>query len=463
MSLVDENTRVELATQTDFSIEQAPISEELKPIPDEKRHVKVISYMAMWAGDAFNISNITLGSSLVVAGIAVMNLYQTMLAAVIAIAIVSVIFALNDRFGYITGAPYVMQLRLSFGRKGAKAASLLRGIPAVVWFGFQSWSGALALNQVLKILTHNGFSNVPVCFVVVLVLEVLVALKGFQSIKVLATVVSAFVMVALLSVFAILVTKYPNVIAAKFVHVHGTWGLTFFGFIVAFLGNYTTIFESAADYSRELRPHLSNSKRCFLYFIPILFAYGITLLTGAMLAIATGISSPVNAMAHIFQNNSVTLFVSIFIVVGCITSNMVANIMPPTYVLTSLFKIPQKVALAMVALLCIATCPWLLVQNTSSMGLALFIKIYSIFLGPMTAVILLEYYVERHQRVDMLNLYNDAAQKDVHWNVPIALFVGAAFAVLNVNLSWIIGFVVSGIVYYFINKVHVEDRAIPKA
>jgi NCS1 family nucleobase:cation symporter-1 len=463
MSLVDENTRVELVTQTDFSIEQAPISEELKPIPDEKRHVKVISYMAMWAGDAFNISNITLGSSLVVAGIAVMNLYQTMLAAVIAIAIVSVIFALNDRFGYITGAPYVMQLRLSFGRKGAKAASLLRGIPAVVWFGFQSWSGALALNQVLKILTHNSFSNVPVCFVVVLVLEVLVALKGFQSIKVLATVVSAFVMVALLSVFTILVTKYPNVIAAKFVHVHGTWGLTFFGFIVAFLGNYTTIFESAADYSRELRPHLSNSKRCFLYFIPILFAYGITLLTGAMLAIATGISSPVNAMAHIFQNNSVTLFVSIFIVVGCITSNMVANIMPPTYVLTSLFKMPQKVALAMVALLCIATCPWLLVQNTSSMGLALFIKIYSIFLGPMTAVILLEYYVERHQRVDMLNLYNDAAQKDVHWNAPIALFVGAAFAVLNVNLSWIIGFVVSGIVYYFINKVHVEDRAIPKA
>ncbi|GAF40355.1 cytosine/purine/uracil/thiamine/allantoin permease family protein [Agrilactobacillus composti DSM 18527 = JCM 14202] len=60
--------------------------------------------MAMWLGDGFNIGNITLGSSLVVAGVATMNLLQTLMAAAIAILIIAVIFTLNDRFGYHTGA-----------------------------------------------------------------------------------------------------------------------------------------------------------------------------------------------------------------------------------------------------------------------------------------------------------------------------------------------------------------------
>ena len=94
-------------------------------------------------------------------------------------------------------------------------------------------------------------------------------------------------------------------ITSKLVVTKGSWGLTFFSFIVAFLGNYTAIFESAADYSRELKPGMSNKYRGFLYLCPILFAYGITVLTGAMLAAVTGISSPVNAMAVLFHNRRI--------------------------------------------------------------------------------------------------------------------------------------------------------------
>ncbi|KRM33278.1 permease [Agrilactobacillus composti DSM 18527 = JCM 14202] len=441
-----------------FSIDQSPIAEDLKPIPADQRKVGVIAYMAMWLGDGFNIGNITLGSSLVVAGVATMNLLQTLMAAAIAILIIAVIFTLNDRFGYHTGAPYVMQLRLSFGKNGAKAASLLRGIPAIVWFGFQSWTGALALNQIAKIMTGGSFNNTAICFLFLQALQILLALKGFKSIKIVATIISTIVMVALVSVFVILVTKHSAVIGTKLVNVHGTWGLTFFGFIMAFLGNYTTIFESAADYARELRPNLSDKHRGLLYFLPITLAYGMTLTTGAMLAAVTGISSPVGAIAKLFNNNGLTLFVSLFIVLGVITTNMVANIMPPTYVLTSLFKIPQKLAMTIVGLLAIGSFPWLLVQASSATGLAIFIRTYSIFLGPMTAIILTEFYLERHQKVNLTALYDEARQKSVQWNAPIALLIGACAALLQVDLSWIIGFVVGGIAYVILNRVHVEER-----
>ncbi len=445
-----------ITQEKSFSINQAPVADDLKPITTDQRHVGIFAYMSMWLGDGFNIGNITLGSSLVVAGTATMSLLQTLVAAGIAIFIISVIFTFNDRFGYVTGSPYVIQLRLSFGKVGAKFASLLRGIPAIVWYGFQSWTGALALNQILKIFTNANFNNTAICFIILQIIQTLIALKGFKTIKVVTSIISVIVMLALSSIFILLVAQHSSVIQSKLIAVKGSWGLTFFSFIVAFLGNYTAIFESAADYSRELRPNLSNKYRGLLYFVPICFAYGITIITGAMLAAVTGISSPVNAMAQIFNNNIITMLISVFIILGVITTNSVANIMPPTYILTSLFKLPQNLAIMLVSTLAACSFPWLLVQNSSSAGLAIFIRSYSVFLGPMTAIILTEYYIERRQIVHLDSLYNDDKLEKVRWNAPIALAIGAVFALVQVDLSWIIGFFVGGIAYLILNQIHKE-------
>ncbi|UQS86918.1 NCS1 family transporter [Nicoliella spurrieriana] len=430
---------------------QSKIAEDLLPIKDEKRTIGKFAYMSMWLGDGFNIGNITLGSSIVVAGVATMNLLQTLVAAAVAIIIVSIIFALNDRLGYKTGIPYVMQLRLSFGRGGAKFSSLFRGVPAIVWYGFQSWTGALALNEIAKILTNNRFNSTAICFGILMVMQLILSLRGFESIKTVTSVISVIMMISLTGLFILLLVNHGGAIGQNLVHAKGSWGLTFFGFIVAFLGNYTAIFESAADYSRELKPGMSNRKRGILYFLPIAFSYGITLLTGAMLAAVTKIASPVNAMSQIFNNNWITLFVSLFIVLGVITTNAVANIIPPTYVLTSLFKLPKKLSLAIVTILAVFTFPWLLVQDSSSAGLTLFIHAYSIFLGPMTAIILIEYYIERKQRVDLKELYSENLRNS-NWKAFTALFVGALIALVQFDLSWLIGFFVSAVIYLTLNK-----------
>src|SRR5699024_5176795 len=140
-------------------------------------------YMSLWVGDGVNMRNMTLGASVVVAGMAVLNIWQTIAAALIAIGIVSILFALNDRAGYKYGIPYVAHLKASFGEKGTLLSSLLRAVPAVIWYGIQSWIGGTALNEVFRILSGGAFDNVFVGFIILLVIQIVLSMKGFKSIK----------------------------------------------------------------------------------------------------------------------------------------------------------------------------------------------------------------------------------------------------------------------------------------
>lgn len=448
-NLEGNNTR---ETEIDFAV---GLDESLKPKLDKDRVVSPLGYMFMWIGDGVNLGNMTLGASLVAAGIATMNIYQTFAAAAIAIGIISTVFALNDRVGYRTGIPYVVQLRMSFGTKGSVISSLLRGIPAIVWYGFQSWIGGTALNEIAKIATGGSFDNIFICFLAIQLLQIGLSLYGFHAIAWVETLASVVIMGALVYVFILLIKDHSVDITNNWVHAKGTWGLEFFAFIMVFLGNYAAIFLSAGDYSRELKTGLSDTKRGALYFAPIIIAYGFVLTIGAMMAAATGISNPVKAFAIVVDNPYITIGVSLFIILGTIATNMVANIIPPTYVITSLTKMKYKTAVTITGLLGLCSFPWVLVKDSSSAGLAMFILIYSAFLGPIVSILLIEYYILRKQKINIKDLYNESENSPFAGYNPaaiIAMLVGAGAAFTQVKLAWIIGVVVGGIVYILLMK-----------
>lgn len=432
-------------------------------LPKKERPVSPLSYMFMWIGDGVNLGNMTLGASLVVAGTATLNIFQTFVAAAIAIGIISTFFALNDRFGYKTGIPYVMQLRMSFGVKGSIISSLLRGIPAIIWYGFQSWIGGTALNEIVKALTGGSVDNVVVCFIALQLLQIVLSLYGFHAIKWVETLASIVIMLALLYVFSILLTSYKDVITEKWVHTEGTWGLPFFAFIMVFLGNYAAIFLSAGDYSRELKTGISNKKRGLLYFSPITIAYGFVLTIGVMLASATGISNPVKAFAVVVDNPYITVGVSAFIVIGAVAVNMVANIVPPTYVITLLTKMKYKAAVIVTGLLALCSFPWVLVQDSSANGLNLFVLIYSAFLGPIVSILLVEYYILRKQKVNVDDLYKkDGPFSGINPCALIAMLAGALAAFVEIDLGWIIGVVVGGVSYLLLMKFTFKNSKFKK-
>ncbi|MFC7394792.1 NCS1 family transporter [Scopulibacillus cellulosilyticus] len=429
------------------------LDESLIPKSEDSRTVGPVAYMFMWVGDGVNLGNMTLGASLVVAGTATLNIFQTFAAALIAIGIISTIFALNDRLGYRTGIPYVIQLRMSFGMKGSIISSLMRGIPAIVWYGFQSWIGGTALNEITKIVTGGAFDHVAICFIVLQLVQIVLSLFGFHAIKWVESLISIVIILALLYVFGILLTSHSHVIAEKWVHTKGTWGLAFFGQIMMFMGNYAAIFLSAADYSRELKTGISDGKRGLLYFSPIVIAYGFVLSIGAMLASATGNSNPVKAFAIVVDNPYITLFVSVFIVMGVVATNMVANIIPPAYVITLLTKMKYKAAVIVTGLLALGAFPWVLVKDSSSKGLGIFILIYSAFLGPIVSILLIDYYILRKQKVNVAELYDENGPfAGFNPCALLAMFIGAGAAFLKVELAWVIGVVVAGIAYILLMR-----------
>lgn len=245
------------------NVDAAAQTDSLRPLGEKDRKMGAFGYMSLWVGDGVNMGNMTLGASVIAAGIATLNIWQTMAAALLAIGIVSTLFTLNDRVGYRNGIPYVSHLKISFGEKGSLISSLLRAVPAVIWYGIQSWIGGTALNEVFKILTNGAFDNVVIGFIILLVVQILLSMKGFHSIKWVESVASVVLMIIIITVFVILLKDHSQAVKDIWVDTKGSWGLPFFGFVMVFLGNYAAIFLSAADYSRELKTGYSDKKEVY--------------------------------------------------------------------------------------------------------------------------------------------------------------------------------------------------------
>src|SRR5699024_4397352 len=110
-------------------------TDSLKPNGPEDRTLGAFGYMSLWVGDGVNMRNMTLGASVGDAGMAVVHIYRTIASALVAITIVSVLLSLNDRAGYKYVLSYVTHLTSSVGENGTLLSSLLRAVPAVIWYG----------------------------------------------------------------------------------------------------------------------------------------------------------------------------------------------------------------------------------------------------------------------------------------------------------------------------------------
>lgn len=91
-----------------------------------------------------SIGTFAMGSSVV----GTLNLLQATLAIAIGCFVISVALAINGAAGYKHGIPFMVQARSAFGFTGMRIPGLGRAVPAIVWYGFQSWIGAGALNMV---------------------------------------------------------------------------------------------------------------------------------------------------------------------------------------------------------------------------------------------------------------------------------------------------------------------------
>ncbi|APE32469.1 transporter [Halomonas aestuarii] len=424
---------------------KAPGEESLAP--QRTRIMGRGSYFLAWFGGCVSIGTFTMGSSVV----GTLNLVQATLAIAIGCFIIGIALALNGAAGYKYGIPFMVQARSAFGFTGTRLPGLVRAVPAVVWYGFQSWIGAGALNMVSA--TLFGFDNLVFFFIAFQFLQIGLSVMGFQGIKWLENIGSAFILASLVYMFYSTVVRYGDVLSANLLTMEGSWGMPFWGATMLFLGIYSTMMLNVGDYAREHKQGTPTSLLTTIYAMSILPCTLFMGLIGFMVSEATGVADPIQVFANAVDNTPLLMTTLLFIAFAQVTTNVLNNVVPPTYVLMDVFKMKFRTATVLVGLLAFATFPWKLVQPGSADGLQLFVQTYSAFLGPIFAILVVDYYLIRRRTLDLGQLYDaQGPYRGVNPAALVATAVGIASALTFSSVSWYASLIPAGLTYYLLMK-----------
>lgn len=432
--------------------DQKAIGEE-SLAPQETRIMDPWSYLFAWLGGCVSIGTFTIGSGLV----GTLNLLQTFVAIAIGCGVIGVALMINGQAGHKYGIPFMVQARSAFGFTGTRVPALVRSVPAIVWFGFQSWIGAGALNLVSE--TLFGYSNIWVFFVGFQALQIGLSVLGFHGIKWLENFGSIFIIGSLIYMFFSVISKYGDEIMTNLVNVQGTWGAPFWGATMLFLGIYSTMMLNVSDYSRELRKDVGPFRQVAIYANSILPATLFMGLIGLMVSGATGQVDPIKVFSSAVDNKLLLIVTLLFIAFAQVTTNILNNVVPPAYALMDVFKVRFRTSAVIVGLLAFATFPWELVKDESAAGLNIFIQTYSAFLGPIFAILVVDYYVLRKQRLNLDKLYDpEGPYRGVNMAAVIAMAIGVIAALTFSGISWYASLLPAGIAYYVLMRTMPSAR-----
>ncbi|MCB2173959.1 NCS1 family transporter [bacterium] len=412
--------------------------------PQKIRIMGRVSYLLAWFGGCVSIGTFAMGSSIV----GTLNLLQATLAIAIGCLVIGIGLALNGAPGYKYGIPFMVQARSAFGFTGTRFPGLVRAVPAIVWYGFQSWIGAGALNAVSA--TLFGFDNLVFFFISFQLLQIGLSIFGFKGIKWLENIGSGFILLSLVYMFYSVINKYGDEITRNLVNIEGTWGAPFWGATMLFLGIYATMMLNVSDYSRELKEGSGPGFLTTLYAMSIMPCTLFMGLIGLMVSGATGTNDPIQVFSSAVDNTPLLIITLLFIAFAQVTTNVLNNVVPPTYILMDVLKLKFRPATIIVGLAAFGTFPWELVKEESSAGLQLFVQTYSAFLGPIFAVLVVDYFILRRRVLNYDLLYDEnGPYKGVNWAAVIASLVGAVVALTFSAVSWYASLIPAGVVYYF--------------
>lgn len=429
----------------DPSIEKA-VDKDL--LPTQKRVMGNISYFASFLGGCVSIGTFAMGASLV----GRLTVTQAIIAMTIGCVVIAIALALIGMAGHKYGIPFTVQLRSSFGTAGLKLPGALRGIPAIIWFGFQSWVGAEAIDHSLQMIF--GFSNLPIVFGLFVVLQVVLAINGFEGIKWLENISAIFIVGILAYMLYIVKTNFAVELDQSFANIKGTWGMPFWAATTSFLGIYSTMIINASDYSRNLVRKTGPARTANIYVLSILPVTLFMGLIGLLVSVATGNSDPIAVFSTTMNNKFLTVLTLLFIAFAQVTTNVLNNIVPPSYILMEGFKVKWIPATIIVGILSVVVMPWKLVTPESAELLGLFTRFYSAFLGPIFSVMFVDYFILRKQTLNLNDLYDkeNGPFKGVNWAGVIAIIIGSIASILIMDMSWYVSLLPTGIAYYLLMK-----------
>ncbi len=466
---------IELDVGTDL-LESPRYNDDIAPTRASQRTWSRWHVASLWVGMAICVPTYTLGGVLTAYfGLSVSEALWTILIANI---IVLVPLTLNAFPGTRYGIPCPVVLRASFGIIGSNVPSLIRALVACGWFGIQTMFGGIAIHLMLSAMFPAwkalGGTGEVLGFFIFWVANLAVVIRGSESIKRLESLAAPLLLIV---AFGLLFWALPKislgeVLATPATRPAGASVTTYFlSALTAMVGFWATLSLNIPDFSRYARRQRSQviGQIIGLPLTMLLFAgLGVVLTAASVELTGKVISDPINLIGTI-DNRFGVIVAMIMIILATISTNTAANIVSPTNVFQNVAPklINEDRGVIITGLIGIALMSWELLKKLGWLETDVSVESlysnwllgYSSLLGPIAGIMVIDYFLIKHQEYDLVSLYKDGGAYPA-WNRAgfIAFLVPVGLTVIAIatdylgwfyDYGWFTGSILGGFIYYF--------------
>ena len=442
-------------------------------IAEDERHGRPLQMFWTWMSPNLEFATIYVGCI----GVFLFggSFWTVALAVIVGSALGSLSHAVLSSWGPKFGVPQMVQGRSAFGFLGNILPAGLMSITAGVgWFAVNSVSGAFALSALFGVPSWLSL-------VVIVLIQVVVAFFGHNLVH----VFERYAFIPLAIVFA-LATIFI------FVHANPSHGfdpkapLAFGGELGAFMLTAAASFGYAAgwnpyasDYTRYFPSHVDRRMVGVWAGLGVFVSCVWLELAGAALVTVPGtkwLGTNPTAQLQLAMPDLLYKLTLLCIALGAVSANVLNIYSGAMAFLTVGIKLPVSLRRALVALVfgAIGFIVALTGLNGASTAYENFLLLISYWIAPWLGVMFMNYWLRRGEIPDS-ELFD---RRRENWSGPIAMIVGAAVSIFFFSnqavylgpvpkavpqlgdLTFLVGFVLSALVYYLLNmRVRERDRA----
>ena len=462
MSVIDQTNARGIANT-------ALIEESILPTRAAQRPIGLLGYAWIWVGIAVIIATYSLGATGIGGGVGLLSVILTIMAANLAIGAFMVLTA---DIGTEHGLSFAVYLRAPFGTRGTHLPSLSRGLVAAMWFGVQTYLGAIALNGIGEYFF--GFSNWVVWYAVFAVLQVANTMLGIKSVEKLAALAApAIIAISVWMYYAldgIAHTKGLNIWTFR---AEGQMSLLVL--FIANMGFWSTLAIDIPNLTRFVktptgtRSFIGRNRNIFVaQLIALPATQAMIAGIGAVSFIATGNWNPIEVIQADAQGLALVALLALVVLAQWSTNNS-ANLIPAalTFINLAPRAISYRTAVALAGIVGTLCFPWEILSN-----LFVFLGYYGAFLSAIGGIMVADYYVIRRRRLNVPELFNPTGQYVYSGGFNMAgllswAIAGAAAAWFS-DYAFIIGFPAGFVLYVMLMKTlvlpfHPQAECAPRA
>jgi NCS1 family nucleobase:cation symporter-1 len=447
-------------------------NEDLAPVSPEHRTWGTYNYAALWISMSVNIPTYLLASGMIAGG---MSWKQALFTVFLGNLLVLIPMLLNAHAGTRYGIPFPVFARASFGVLGANVPAILRALVACGWFGIQTWIGGEAINAMLIALApgwqHFQF-GLAICFGFFWLLNVLVILRGIETIRFLQGVSAPFLLLIGLALLLWAKGKAggfgPMLAAPSKFHSFAEFFRFFVPSLTGVVGFWATVSLNIPDFTRYARSQRDQMVGQALGLPATMTFYsfiGIAVTSATLIIFGEALWDPVAVLSRLGHPWAVVLAM-IALLMATLNVNVAANVVSPANDFSNLSprRISFRTGGLITCVMGIVMQPWKLMSSYGNYIFGWLVG-YSGFLGPIAGVLICDYFVIRQKNLSTQDLYQRGGlyeySSGIHWQAIVSLAAGAAVAFVGLfvpalrvlyNYAWFVGFAVSFFAYFILTS-----------